>query len=262
MTTIRKPAVAGLFYPDDPVALKSQIQRFLSQAKAQLIDKPKALIAPHAGYIYSGPIAANAYAQLNKTAERISRVILLAPAHRMGFRGLAVSAAEQFETPLGVIEVDTAAVQQILALRQVQHIEQAFTNEHSIEVHLPFLQETLKAFKIVPILVGDVSATEVDEVLEMLWGGDETLIVISSDLSHYQNYATAKIMDAEASKAIESLHPEDLSYNHACGRNPIKGLLLAAQHHHLKATTIDLRNSGDTAGSKDQVVGYGAYVFA
>ncbi|PLY12052.1 MAG: AmmeMemoRadiSam system protein B [Sedimenticola sp.] len=262
MTTIRRPAVAGMFYPGDPAELRAEIQQFLAQAKGAKITAPKALIAPHAGYIYSGPIAANAYALLNGIAEHIQRVILLAPAHRMAFSGLAASAADRFQTPLGDIEVDKPALRQVLALDQVNTIEQAFDNEHSIEVHLPFLQEMLPNFRIVPLLVGDASAEQVDEVLEILWGGDETLIVISSDLSHFLDYATARQMDAEATRAIESLEPEDLSYNHACGRIPIKGLLLAARHHHLKVTTLDLRNSGDTAGPRNQVVGYGAYAFS
>jgi len=261
MARIHQPAVAGLFYPADPEELRQQVATFLSEGHPGDIEAPKALIAPHAGYIYSGPTAGHAYAQLSTIAERIRRVVMLAPSHRMAFRGLAYSSAQLFRTPLGDLEVDQAAMEQIQPLPQVQALDQAFEGEHSLEVHMPFLQMTLQDFHIVPLLVSDASADEVAEVLECLWGGDETLIVISSDLSHYHDYESARAMDAEATRAIESLQPEILSYHHACGRTPVSGLLVAAKHHQLKATTLDIRNSGDTAGPRDQVVGYGAYAF-
>jgi AmmeMemoRadiSam system protein B len=256
------PAVAGVFYPDDPDELRQQVHTYLSSANPGMTEPPKALIAPHAGYIYSGPIAASAYAQLQSIADRIRRVVILAPSHHVGFRGIAVSSADLFQTPLGVIDVDKVAVAQVRELPQVHPLDDAFEHEHSLEVQLPFLQETLGDFRIVPLVVGDAEPEDVDQLLEMLWGGEETLIVISSDLSHYNDYETAREIDGETSEAIENLQPAAISFHQACGRVPVSGLLLAARRHNLQATTLDLRNSGDTAGSKDRVVGYGAYALS
>ncbi|MEJ1354674.1 MAG: AmmeMemoRadiSam system protein B [Candidatus Sedimenticola sp. (ex Thyasira tokunagai)] len=261
MSEIKQPAVAGLFYPADADELRSEVRQFLAEAKPGTDTLPKALIAPHAGYIYSGPVAGSAYAGLKPFSSKIKRVILLAPAHRLGFPGLARCSAKAFRTPLGDIPVDSEAMAGIIDLPQVHLLDAAFTEEHSIEVHLPFLQECLEQFTLVPLLVSDADPSQVEEVLELLWGGSETLIVISSDLSHYLDYRSAKEMDEEATRAIETLHPEALGRNNACGRIPIKGLLLVAKQYHLRAKTVDLRNSGDTAGPRNQVVGYGAYVF-
>jgi len=222
---------------------------------------PKAIIAPHAGYIYSGPVAASAYASLRPAASTISRVILLGPAHRVPVRGLALPASDAFATPLGTVEIDRNAVEQIRGLPQVRTFDDAHALEHSLEVHLPFLQSVLGEFRLLPLVVGDATAEEVADVLEQLWGGPETLIVISSDLSHYHDYQTAQRMDTETSTAIEHLDFEEINFDQACGRTPVSGLLLLARKRGLKGTTIDLRNSGDTAGPRDQVVGYGAYVF-
>lgn len=262
MIRIHYPAVAGIFYPADADELRRQVQCFLAEGRPGRVPAPKALIAPHAGYIYSGPTAGQAYAQLQQIAHRIRRVVLLAPSHRAAFSGLACSQADSFRTPLGDLDVDQAALKTISNLPQVQVLEAAFEGEHSLEVHLPFLQLALGDFHIVPLIVGDAKAAEVAEVLEQLWGGEETLIVISSDLSHYLEYDGARLMDAETSRAIEGLNPQAISYHHACGRTPVCGLLLAAKHHHLTATTLDMRNSGDTAGPRNQVVGYGAYAFS
>lgn len=260
MTSVRHPAVAGLFYPDDPRELRWQVADFLAAVPAGGVV-PKAIIAPHAGYVYSGPIAASAYARLQPARGRVTRVVLLGPAHRVGFRGLALSGADYFQTPLGRVMVDKEAIEKISRLPQVHVMDLAHAQEHSLEVHLPFLQEVLGEFSLVPLVVGDAEAGEVAEVIEALWGGPETLIVVSSDLSHYHDYKTAQRLDRATSQAIEQLRPEDIQYDSACGRNPVNGLLRAARQHGLKASTIDLRNSGDTAGSHDRVVGYGAYVF-
>lgn len=261
MQTVRTPAVAGLFYPADAAELQTQVRGFLDQVEPPAEPPPKAIIVPHAGYIYSGPIAASAYARLRAARDMIHRVVLLGPSHRVGFRGIAVSGMEAFATPLGRIAVDQAAVEQLRKLPEVGYLEQAHAQEHSLEVHLPFLQEVLGSFKLVPLVVGEARPTEVGAVLEALWGGPETLIVISSDLSHYHDYATARLLDDTTSKAIEALRFEDIGYEQACGRNPVNGLLWVARRKGLHGETIDLRNSGDTAGSRDQVVGYGAYVF-
>jgi AmmeMemoRadiSam system protein B len=248
-----------MFYPDDAATLHTQIHRFLNQVK-ELGSPPKALIAPHAGYVYSGPVAASVYARLASARGRITRVVLLGPSHRVALLGLAASAADFFRTPLGDIPLDREALDRIGRLPQVHEMEQAHAMEHSLEVHLPFLQEVLGEFSLVPLVVGDATAGQVAEVLERLWGGDETLIVISTDLSHYQDYETARRMDAATSRAIEELRYEDIGPHDACGRIPVSGLLHLARDKGLHARTIDLRNSGDTAGPRDQVVGYGAYV--
>ncbi len=257
--TVRQPAVAGLFYPADAKPLHHLVRSLLdgSHSKEQV---PKALIAPHAGYIYSGAIAASAYASLLPARQRIKRVVLLGPAHHVGFPGLAVSSAAAFLTPLGEIPVDGEAVKKLLELPSVRELDEAHAEEHSLEVQLPFLQETLESFSLVPVVVGSATPDEVRQVLDLLWGGEETLIVISSDLSHFHDYATARRLDESTTKSIEAMRPQDLDYDAACGRLPIAGLLLAAREHGLSVHTVDLRNSGDTAGSKDRVVGYGAYV--
>jgi AmmeMemoRadiSam system protein B len=255
----RQPAVAGSFYPANPQQLHLMLDQYLNDAASD--EKvPKAIIAPHAGYIYSGPVAASAYARLKKAHDRITRVVLIGPSHRVAFRGLAVTRAETFTTPLGQVLVDQKAVQTILQLPFVEYIEQAHTYEHSLEVHLPFLQEMLDSFEIVPIVAGNASAEQVSQVLDALWGGDETLIVISSDLSHYHDYATAQQMDKSTSHAIEQLQYERIDSESACGKVPVCGLLKLARKKSLSVTNIDLRNSGDTAGDKASVVGYGAYV--
>ena len=259
-SSIRKPAVAGMFYPDDPAELREMVYTFLKQAKPGG-EVPKAVIVPHAGYIYSGPIAASAYAQVAPARGKIKRVVLLGPSHRVPFRGLAAAGNDAFATPLGNVPIDKKAIELIKQLPQVEILDAAHVMEHSLEVQLPFLQEVLGEFSLVPLAIGEASSDEVAEVLEQLWGGSETLIVISSDLSHYHDYGTAGKMDRATSKAIELLKPEDIDDDHACGRIPILGLLVAAKKHGLRAKTVDLRNSGDTAGTRDKVVGYGAYVF-
>jgi AmmeMemoRadiSam system protein B len=259
MTNERNPAVAGLFYPDNPRTLRAVVTDYL-RAAPEAGYAPKAIIAPHAGYIYSGPIAASAYARLKSVRGKIQHVVLLGPSHRVGFRGLALSSAEFFVTPLGRIPLDREAAAKISDLPQVRVMDVAHAQEHSLEVHLPFLQEVLGEFRLLPLVVGDASPEEVSEVLELLWGGPETLIVISSDLSHYHDYATAQKMDRSTSHAIEALRYEDIHYDDACGRNPVSGLLHLARKQGLSVHTIDLRNSGDTAGTRDSVVGYGAYV--
>ncbi len=259
MPTTRSPAVAGLFYPADTCELRAAIHGFLGAAKRS-DTVPKAVIAPHAGYIYSGPVAASAYARLAQARKTIRRVVLLGPSHRIGFYGLAASSADRFTTPLGPIPVDRAALEKVLALPQARMLDQVHELEHSLEVHLPFLQEVLGEFSLVPLVTGDATAQEVADVLELHWGGPETLIVISTDLSHYHDYETARRVDAATSRAIEALHPEDIDYDQACGRVPLLGLLEVARRHGRHIKTIDLRNSGDTAGPRDRVVGYGAYV--
>ncbi|HHJ16461.1 MAG TPA: AmmeMemoRadiSam system protein B [Gammaproteobacteria bacterium] len=259
MPQIREPAVAGMFYPDDPVLLQQQVESLL-QREVAVANPPKALIVPHAGYIYSGPVAASAYLQLLPVRDSIRRVVLLGPSHHTGFSGLAASSAQYFSTPLGLVRIDQQAMDDILLLPQVRVLDEAHAQEHSLEVQLPFLQVVLgKDFGLIPLVVGEAEAETVAEVIDTLWGGPETLFVISSDLSHYLDYQTAQRLDSATSTAIEQLNPQAIDYRQACGRNPVTGILLAARRHGLQATTLDLRNSGDTAGSRDRVVGYGAY---
>ncbi len=264
MTHIRRAAVAGLFYPEDPEELASAVKHLLADAPlpATARGTPKALIVPHAGYIYSGPVAASAYARLRTLAGKAKRVVLLGPCHRVPLRGLAVSGADAFETPLGVVPVDKSAVADALSLPQVRIFEATHANEHSLEVHLPFLQETLGEFALVPIVVGDASAEEVAEVLERLWGGPETIVVVSSDLSHYHDYESARQIDATTCRAIEALDPGDIGFEQACGGVAVGGLLTVARRRALDVVTLDLRNSGDTAGDRRRVVGYGAWMFS
>jgi len=257
-----RAAVAGRFYPADPTELRVMVEGFLQQAKAANSIAPKAIIAPHAGYIYSGPIAASAYARLAVARETIKRVVLFGPSHNASFEGLAASSAAAFATPLGPVAVDTAAVRDLrLHLMQVIVLEEAHACEHSLEVHLPFLQCVLADFKIIPVLVCDASEEEVAEVMEALWGGDETCFVVSSDLSHYYDSTSARELDAATARAIEDLRPRDIGEEQACGRVPIRALLQVAARHGLHARTVDLRNSGDTAGARSEVVGYGAWLF-
>lgn len=256
---VRRPAVAGSFYPADPGALGETLQALLGQVQPAAQTAPKALIAPHAGYIYSGPVAASAYALLRPQAERIRRVILLGPAHRVSLRGLAVPSVDCFRTPLGDIPLDRIAINTLADLPQVQVSDAAHGQEHSLEVHLPFLQTLLPEFSLVPLVVGRAPPTAVAEVLERLWGGPETLIVISTDLSHYHDYGTARRLDAETCTAIEAFRYEDIGPEQACGCMPMAGLLHLARQRGMQIQRLDVRNSGDTAGGRDRVVGYAAF---
>lgn len=259
MTIIRAPAVAGLFYPAHAQQLAQEVNTFLSQAQPGELSRIKALIVPHAGYIYSGRYAATAYAALGKTQlEKIRRVVLLGPAHRVAVRGLALPGCDAFDTPLGRVSISNAAA--IAHLPQVVVSVAAHEQEHSIEVQLPFLQSVLSNFTLLPLVVGMASSDEVAWVLQCLWGGEETLIVISSNLSHYLPYATAQQVDRGTVQAILNLQ-EPIAHDLACGGTPIGGLIIAARQHHLTAHLLALGNSGDTAGSHDNVVGYAALAF-
>ena len=254
----RAPAVAGMFYPADPSELRTAVETHI-RAGRKTKHAPRALIAPHAGYIYSGAIAGTAYAQLANCPKTIDRVVVLGPSHRVAFRGMALSSAKAFATPLGNVPVDQDLASHAGELGHVKVMDAAHQDEHGIEVQLPFLQVALSSFTFLPVVVGDATADEVAAVISATWG-DQTLIVVSSDLSHYFDYETARRMDAATSLAIEGLRPQDIGFEQACGRLPIQGLLRTAKERALKAHTLDLRNSGDTAGGRAEVVGYGAYV--
>ncbi len=258
---VRPPAVAGTFYPADPAALRSFVERALSQAgrPAAATVAPKAVIAPHAGYVYSGSVAASAYARVVAARERISRVVLLGPAHRMAVPAVAASGADAFSTPLGIVPVDTARRDALVDAGYVVVHDAVHAHEHSLEVQLPFLQVCLGDVAVLPLAVGHVAAEDVALVLEEVWGGDETLIVVSSDLSHYHDHATATQLDRRTAAAIVSKRPERLGARDACGVLAVRGLLIAANRLHLDVELLDLRTSADTAGDPARVVGYGAF---
>jgi AmmeMemoRadiSam system protein B len=260
--TSRPAAVAGLFYPADATELAQTVDRLVNGVPQRRHAPPKALIVPHAGYVYSAPFAAPAYALLRGCREQIRRVVLLGPAHRVRVDGIALPTCAYFVTPLGQIPVDQAACQQLRQLTGLPVVDSdlAHASEHSLEVQLPFLQRTLGAFDLVPLAIGLADPTDVATCLEALWGGPETLIVISSDLSHYLPAARAREHDGKAAQRIlqgqPTLHGDD-----ACGAIAINGLLLQAQRHGLEAEQLSLGNSADTAGGPDRVVGYAAFAF-
>ncbi len=262
MSAIRPPAVAGAFYPGEASALAAEVAAYLAEvgpgAAAQ--GTPKAIIAPHAGYMYSGPVAASIYARLAPRRDTTERVVLAGPAHRVYVRGVAVPAVDEFATPLGPVALDTEVIARLRRLGCVEVSDHAHAREHSLEVHLPFLQSVLGTFTLVPLVVGDIGARDMAAVFDCVWGGEETLVVVSSDLSHYLPYESARQRDGGTADAIlrldATLVPED-----ACGAAPINGLLEVARRRHLAAELIDLRSSGDTAGPRDHVVGYGAFAF-
>lgn len=260
MQTVRPPAVAGMFYPSEPVVLTDTVTHLLASAEPRSnlpLRWPKALIVPHAGYIYSGPIAASAYAQL-QGASHIQRVVLIGPAHRVAVHGLVSPGVSALRTPAGDSEVDSEA---LAMLPEVVANPRAHAHEHSLEVQLPFLQKVVPHAKIVPLIAGFIDAAEVGAVLESLWGGRETVIVISSDLSHYLPYREGQNEDRHTADRILSPPEEDevLSPEQACGCAGINGLLWVARRRKLSIRLLDLRNSGDTAGDKAHVVGYGAF---
>jgi len=259
---IRPPAVAGMFYTGEPETLAGEVSAMLAgvRRRPEFAQPPKALIVPHAGHIYSGPIAASAYALLAEAASMIQRVVMFGPAHRYAVNGLALPDAEAVATPLGVVPLDLEAMRRAQALPQVSVSAAAHGMEHSLEVQLPFLQTVLQDFRLVPFVVGHGSGHDIAEVIDLLWDGPETLIVISSDLSHYLPYAMARQKDQKTTETI--LHLEALTeFEQACGALPINGVIEVARRRGLKPTLLDLRNSGDTAGDRSRVVGYAAFAF-
>ncbi|MGE0357502.1 MAG: AmmeMemoRadiSam system protein B [Burkholderiales bacterium] len=260
MTRIRPAAVAGAFYPGDAERLAAEVGERLRAAPAPRPGEraPKAIIAPHAGYIYSGPVAASAYARVAPLRGRISRVVLAGPAHRVAVRGAAVPAVGAFATPLGTIALDGEALERLRRLPFVETSDPAHALEHSLEVHLPFLQAVLGDFRLVPVVVGGATPAQMAALLEEVWGGDETLVVASTDLSHFLPYDAARERDRATASAILAMAP-GLEPEDACGAAPVNGLLVAARRRGLEIELLDLRNSGDTAGGRGQVVGYGAF---
>lgn len=262
MHQVRPAAVAGAFYPGQSQLLASDVKALLASAKQGpgTAPVPKAIIVPHAGYIYSGSTAALAYARLAAGRKTIRRVVLLGPVHRVAVRGLALPGAAAFATPLGEVAIDQSAIAALANLRQVVVSPAAHAQEHSLEVQLPFLQSVLDEFTLLPLAVGDATPAEVAEVLDALWGGPETLIVISSDLSHFLPYRAAQSVDQDTAQSILDM-AGPLTHEQACGGTPVNGLILAAKRHHLRPQLLGLCNSGDTAGDKSRVVGYASFAF-
>lgn len=257
----RLPAVAGSFYPASALQLTREVDTLLATSDPGATDAaPKALIVPHAGYVYSGPIAARAYTLLRPWRHQLQRVVLLGPCHRVAAHGLAVPSADAFATPLGMLRLDTAGIAAVCRLPQVVVDDAAHAMEHSLEVQLPFLQRVLDDFVLLPLAVGDARPEEVADVLDAVWGGPETLIVVSSDLSHYLPYGDAREIDRHTADEVLALHGT-LNHYEACGATPINGLLCAARRHDLHPRLLDLRNSGDTAGDRLRVVGYASFAF-
>ncbi|HUM13293.1 MAG TPA: AmmeMemoRadiSam system protein B [Myxococcaceae bacterium] len=261
VSKVRRPAVAGSFYPGHPEALRGTVDRLLAQAAPPPIHGSlRALIAPHAGYVYSGPIAASAYAVLAWASPPPRRIVLLGPSHHLGFSGLALPEAEALETPLGVVPIDSLAASLPERFPQVLRSDRAHQREHSLEVQLPFLQRVLPAgFTVVPLAVGRAGPEEVSEVIEFLWRHPGTLVLVSTDLSHHLPAGEARVVDTRTSELIVAEEPGALDADMACGYHPLAGLLLAARRAGLSIELLDLRNSSDTAGDPDQVVGYGAF---
>lgn len=262
MNQVRPMAVAGQFYPADRVALTRLLEDcFRKSVKAEINNFPKAIIAPHAGFVYSGPVAASVYQTIQHNNEHIKNIVLLGPSHRVPFRGIALCGADGYASPLGTMPINQSLEAKLMQLPQVGVLAEAHAYEHSLEVQIPFLQTVLpESVSLVPLVVGEATPEMVAEVIRTAWD-DDTLVVISSDLSHYLEYNKAKAKDQNTTKAIEALTEKPLIGNEACGCRPINGLLKVAREQHLQVTTLDLRNSGDTAGTKQRVVGYGAYVF-
>ena len=262
MSRLRRAAVSGVFYPDSALELRSLVRSYLDEGDgAALSGAHRALIAPHAGYVYSGSIAGSSFRQLVPAGPPVERVVLLGPSHRVYFEGLALATAEAFETPLGKVPVDRELSELLLDLPSVVVDDRPHAQEHSLEVELPFLQEILGEFELLPLVVGSASGEAVAEVLDRVWTEPETLVVISSDLSHFLDYDEATRVDSETARRVLDLRP-DLTGDRACGAIPINGLLIAARKRGLVGKLLDLRNSGDTAGGRSRVVGYGAFEFA
>jgi MEMO1 family protein len=257
---IRRAAVAGSFYPRDPDRLHAIVDELLATATCVPVAAPKAIIAPHAGYSYSGPVAATAFAPLQRHAAAIARVVLIGPAHYVPFRGIALPTVDAFQTPLGIVPVARHAAAELAEVAGVVQADAPHAPEHALEVELPFLQTVLRSFDLIPLLVGDASPEEVARVLDRLWGGPETLIVVSSDLSHFHAYETARRLDAVTAALIERGDWASLGPDKACGYLAVAGLLIEANRRGLRLQRLSLSNSGDTAGTRDGVVGYGAWI--
>jgi AmmeMemoRadiSam system protein B len=256
---VRKAAVAGQFYEADPTVLQQHIDDLMSEAGSKNSARPKVLVVPHAGYIYSGPTAARAYRCLQTQPDEIRRVVLFGPAHRVYLEGMAVPSVDMFATPLGNVPLDRQVIDGVTGMPGVRVSDAAHRDEHCLEVQLPFLQSLLKQFTLVPVVVGNCDSTSVAALIDTLWGGEDTLIVISTDLSHYLSYARARQADANTCRRILE-KSTSLSGEEACGARALNGLMRSEHARRLDVELLDACNSGDTAGDRARVVGYGAFL--
>lgn len=261
MQNVRAPAAAGRLYPGDAVALRREVRHLLALTDVTT-RPPKAIVVPHSGYRFSGAVAASGFAAAAPLRGEVTRVVVIGPAHRTSFRGLALPEAEAFETPLGLSYVDEDARRALRSLPQIVSSDRAHAHEHSVEVELPFVQEVLGDVTIVPLVFGSATEFDVGGALTRVWGGPETLIVVSSDLSRFLPYDEARRVDGATASAIERLSPDELGERAGCGRIAVRALMRCALAHHLRVQTLDLRSSGDTTGARDEVVGYGAFSFS
>jgi AmmeMemoRadiSam system protein B len=260
MKNVKLPNVAGAFYPADKVKLTEMVKTFLKQSQPPQKNKiPRALIAPHAGYVYSGQVAASVYKLLEQIKDKVNKVAVLSPSHFFGLKSLAISDATHFYTPLGEIPVCSKTIEKLKDFPQIEELPKAFEKEHALEVHLPFLQSVLGNFELIPLIVGQVEAQEVYEIIDF-FDKENIFMVISSDLSHFHDYDTAKKIDLKTKKTLEKMDYENLAHEDACGYYPLRGLLKWAKENELSLETIDMRNSGDVSGDKSRVVGYGSYI--
>jgi AmmeMemoRadiSam system protein B len=257
---VRPPAVAGTFYPADPSELRATVEALISGAPAG--PAPKAVIVPHAGYVYSAPVAASAYARVLAGRGGFRRVVLLGPAHRVPLAGVAAPGTDAFATPLGPVPVDVEARDALVSAGLAEVRDDVHAREHSLEVQLPFLQVALGDVPVLPLAVGGAGPERVAGVLDEVWGGDETLVVVSTDLSHYLDHASAVEADGRTAAAIVARQADRIGHYDACGVYPLRGLLTAADRHGLNVDLLDLRTSADTAGDPERVVGYGAFALA
>jgi AmmeMemoRadiSam system protein B len=261
MTTTRSAAVAGLFYPDDRRELHNEVERMLREARAVNGAAPQAMIQPHAGYPYSGPVAATGYLRLRRARPDVARVVLVGPNHTVPLAAMAVSAADEWLTPLGMVPVDAELREHVAAAPLVEVADRPHAREHALEVHLPFLQRVLSpGWTLLPVVVGDCPAESVATLIDRCWGED-TLVVVSSDLSHYHGYTEAVRIDEITVEEIVLRRVEAIDPRRACGCYPIRGLLASRHVSELAVEVLDVRNSGDTAGDHHQVVGYASIVF-
>jgi AmmeMemoRadiSam system protein B len=251
--------VAGRFYPAAPERLAADVDRYLSEGLGEAV-RAHAVVAPHAGYVYSGPVAGSAYRAVAARASTVDRVVLLGPAHFVWVAGLAMPSSAAFDTPLGRLPVDDDARGAALAASgSVVVDDEAHRPEHSLEVQLPFLQRCVGAVPVLPLLVGQAAPEVVADLLDLWWDDPRTVVVVSTDLSHYEDYATARRRDARTAELVVGVRPGDLADRDACGAYALRGLLTQSGRRGAQVRLLDLRSSGDTAGPRDRVVGYGAF---
>jgi len=255
--------VAGAFYPAEQDALKAEIsEAFRQSVLAEPGPLPKALVVPHAGYVYSGPIAASAFSLLEPLRHKTKRVVLMGPSHRVYLDGIGVTSADVWDTPLGRVTIDNDFRSTMLDLPWMQVDDRAHAPEHSLEVEVPFLQTVLDEFTLLPLVVGETKPSEVADTIDAVWDTPDTIIVVSTDLSHYLPHNEAVTRDTATARQIVAMEPTRIDDHDACGCRPLRGLLLSARQRGLTVRQLDLRNSGDTAGDRERVVGYGAFAIA